>query len=124
MKGLDQDFKENKVEISIEKQQKKELRLIASQRKIKGHILFEYNAVTKELCKGEFKKTTYHLKSLSSSEHNFTENHRVIVRDNCVYFQALNLENAKKKLRRQGLPFIIPAKNSTKSPAYNNIENS
>jgi hypothetical protein len=100
---LTEDFNSDKIEIQEEQQQKKEIKLIGQQRKIKGLTLWEYNHKTKELKKAKYQKVDVNLKSLSTKDEDINFNHRVIVNENCLYFQALNESNAIKKLLKRGL---------------------
>jgi hypothetical protein len=90
MKELIQDFKETKVEITTEQEQKKEIKLIGQQRKIPGLILWEFNYKTKELQPAQFKKEDVVIKSLQPTPEALTKRSNVIVKENCYYFQALN----------------------------------
>lgn len=98
MKELLQEHKDTKVEIVVEKQQKKEIKLIGRQRKIQGLTLWEFNNKSKELKKAEFKKEDVMINSLRQSPEALTKISKVIVNENCIYFQALNIKNAKRKL--------------------------
>lgn len=94
------NYKEDKIEIQSEQQQKKEIKLIGNQRKIPGLTLFEYDTVSKTLSKAEYKKVDFHLKSLSIKPEEMQLNHKVIVKENCLYVQALNEKNALKKVKK------------------------
>lgn len=98
MKELIQDHKETKVEIVSEQQQKKEIKLIGQQRKVPGLTLWEYNEKTNELKPAQYKKEDVVLNSLAPTPEALTKINKVIVNENCIYFQALNLRNARKKL--------------------------
>lgn len=98
MKELIKDFQDNKIEIVEEEQQKKELTLLGQQRKIKGLILWEKNLKTGKIERAKYKKTNAFISGIGdgtvdSVTHTFT----VVVNENCIYAQALNLKNAKKK---------------------------
>lgn len=84
MKELTEEHKDNKIEIE--------------QRKVKGHILWEFNLKTKELKPASFRKTDVLVKSLIPAESSAQHNYKVVVNENCIYFQALNRKNALKKL--------------------------
>jgi hypothetical protein len=96
------DLKEDKIEIQEEQQQKKEIKLIGQQRKIKGLTLWEFNAKTKELQKAKYQKVDVSIKSLSSATGDVNFNHKVVTNENCLYFQALNEKVARKKLTKRG----------------------
>lgn len=104
MKELE-SFKSDEIGIHAEQQQKKEIKLIDRQRKIRGLILWEFNTLTKLLKAAEFKKQTFSLKVLSSKDHDHEINHKVVVKENHIYFQALNRKNAERKLRKSGYNF-------------------
>ena len=87
---------QDKVEIVAQQQQKKEVKLLGSQRKIPGLILWEYNLNTQTLSIATFIKQNLEYKG----ENNLPEiRNRVNIKEGCVYFQALNKKNAIKKLR-------------------------
>ena len=88
---LDQD-KNEKIEIVIQKEVKKELKLIGSQRKISGLTLWQFNENTKELTKARFKESSYVIGGGIKLS--------VITEENCIYFQALNRKNALKKINK------------------------
>ncbi len=89
---LEQDNTE-KMEIVIQKEVKKELKLIGSQRKISGLTLWQFNEKNKELTKATFKESSYVIGGGVKL--------RVITEENCIYFQALNRKNALKKIKKQ-----------------------
>lgn len=83
--------KKDKVEIVSQVQQKKQLKLIGSQRIITGLTLWQFNTQTKVLTKAKIKQTNFNL--------NGSKRHQVVIEDNCIYFQALNKKNALRKLK-------------------------
>lgn len=109
MKELTKAFQDSEVEIVAEKQQQKTVKLIDRQRKIRGHILWEYNQETGRLQHATFKKQDFKIESLNPSPSSLSISHKVDVRDKCIYFQALNRKNAVKKLRKIGITFIADA---------------
>lgn len=98
MKELTDEFRDNKVEIVAEKEQRKEIKLIGNQRKIRGLTLWEYNEKTNELKPATFKKEDVVLISLAKTPEALQKRSNVIVKEGCIYFQALNKNNARKKL--------------------------
>jgi hypothetical protein len=100
MKEVIQDFNETKVEITAEKEQRKEIKLIGQQRKIPGLILWEFNTKTNELQPAQYKKEDVEIKSLDPTPEALTKRNKVVVNEHCIYFQALNRKNAIKKLSR------------------------
>lgn len=112
MKELDpvsQDKKLDQVEIVVEQQQKKEIKLIGRQVKKPGLTLWEYNQKTKVLDKAKFKKDTLVLNTLDPQKVNGQEiSYKVIVNDNCYYEQALNYRNAVKQFKKLGFTQFLP----------------
>lgn len=91
----------DKIEINVEQQQKKEIKLIGNQRKINGLTLWEFNHKTKELQKAKYSKVDIELRSLSTRAEDLVNRHKVVVNENCLYFQALNEKNAIKKINKK-----------------------
>lgn len=80
--------------IEIKKQQEKELTLLASERKIKGLRVYEYNKATGEVVEAEYiQNDTFDI--LAGTET------KLFVRTNCIYVQAINKANAAKKAAKQ-----------------------
>jgi hypothetical protein len=96
-----QDLNQDKIEIQIEQQQKKEIKLLGSQRKIPGLTLWEYNLKSKELKEASFSKVDVELKSLSANPIDLVDRHKVVINEGCVYFQSLNRKNAEKKISKR-----------------------
>ena len=84
------------VEQVAKKQQ--EYHLIGKQRKVRGHILFEFNKKTKEI-----KQAAVTRKALYGYNGTAKFETRVDIHQDCFYVQALNKQNAEKKLRKIGL---------------------
>jgi hypothetical protein len=102
MKELFKDFKDNEIkyEVKAQQDQRKEIKLVASDRKIPGLTLWEYNQNTGKLQKAKFKTDeTLELKSLSVNPEQLRKSNKVIINENCIYFQALNERSARKKLK-------------------------
>lgn len=88
-------------EIKASQDQKKTIKMIGSQRKIKGHTLFEYNTKTGELTKAKYKvDDTIEINSLSSNPKESVKRRKVIINEHCIYFQALNMANAIRHLNK------------------------
>jgi hypothetical protein len=100
MKEITKEFEESEVEIVAEQQQRKEIKLIGRQRKIRGHILWEFNQKTKELKQASYKKQDFNITSLTPSPSAVSISNKVQINENCLYFQALNRANAIKKLEK------------------------
>ena len=92
--------REDAIELVYE--QRKELRFIGSQRVIRGLTMFEYDLTTGELNRLSLKKEFELNLDLTTSSVS-----RVDSRDMCLYIQALNEQNALRKvkqlLRRKGI---------------------
>lgn len=89
------DSDDLRTELVIKK--KHELHLIGSQRKIKGHTLYAFNTVTKEI-----KVAPVERKMFFGFNGNMTYKNELTVEKNCIYLQALNEKNARKRLIRMG----------------------
>lgn len=101
MKELE-EFRELPIEIVAEQQQKKEIKHIGQQRKVPGHILWEFNEKTREIKRAVYKKTNVTITGISMSPESITETHKVVVNENCAYAQAMNKKNARKHFKRMG----------------------
>lgn len=75
-------------------EQRKEYRFIGSQRRIPGLILFMYDLTTGELSQAPMKKEIE-----LTMDGRLNKNNKVESRDLCLYVQALNKENAMRKVR-------------------------
>lgn len=84
------------VEQVAKKQQ--EYHLIGKQRKVRGHILFEFNKKTKEI-----KQAAVTRRALWGYNGSVKFETRVDIHQDYFYVQALNKQNAEKKLRKIGL---------------------
>lgn len=94
-----------KIEIQVEQQQKKEHKFLGSHKLTPGHIMFEYDTTTGEINPAEYVKQTHtvRLTSLSKNPKNLEFHKRINTKKGCVYFQALNKNNAIKKLIKANL---------------------
>lgn len=104
MKELFKDFQDSQIksEVKAEQDQKKEIKLLSTIRKVPGLTLFEYNQRTGEVSKAKFKTDeTLVLKSLSTNPEQLQKSSKVIVNESCIYFQALNEKTARKKVNRK-----------------------
>ena len=97
------NLNENKIE--IQKQIQQEYKFIGTVSKNKGHLIFEYNKETKRL-----KLASIQLNKTVKIETEGTiapmSKYQIMVGKNCLYFQALNLKNAMKKVRKYGFEII------------------
>lgn len=76
---------------------KNEFHLIGSQRKIKGHTLYAFNTVTKEIKVAPVERMFFF-----GFNGNVTYKNKLTVEKDCIYLQALNEKNARKRLIRMG----------------------
>lgn len=79
----------------IKKQAPKEQRFLGSERRNKGHILFEFNLKTGDLNPAQISKEVS-----VDLEGNPCYKTKVFKHSDCVYVQALNEKNALKRLLR------------------------
>lgn len=86
-------------QIRTEQVQKKknEFHLIGQERRIKGHTLFCFNEVTKKIKVAPMKQ-----EALLGMDGSVIYKNNVTVEKDCVYVQALNEKNARKKLIKMG----------------------
>ena len=89
---------EEKTPIEQVAKKQQEYHLIGKQRKVPGHILFEFNKKTKEI-----KQAAVTRKALWGYNGSAKFETRVDIHQDCFYLQALNAKNAEKKLRKMGL---------------------
>lgn len=79
---------------------KNEYHLVGTQRRVKGHTLYAFNIVTKEI-----KVAPMERKMLWGFNGNVTYQNQVKIEKDCIYLQALNEKNAQKRLLRMGYSF-------------------
>ena len=86
-------------QIRTEQVQKKknEFHLVGEERRIKGHTLFCFNEVTKKTKVAPMKQEV-----LLGLDGSVIYKNNVTVEKGCVYVQALNEKNARKKLIKMG----------------------
>lgn len=75
-------------------EQRKEYRFIGSQKRIPGLILFQYDLTT-----GELRQATMKTEIELTTDGRLNKNNKVAACDLCLYVQALNKENAMRKVR-------------------------
>lgn len=95
MKESQLNLKED-IQIVGQKEIEKKTKFIGSMKKIPGHTLFEFNLETLMLGRAEVKQEAA---ITGNGGHKVTT--RVDQKENCIYIQALNLKNARRKLLRQ-----------------------
>ena len=100
MKELE-NIQKDTIKIHAESEKKKEIKFLGSQRKIKGLKLWEFNLDTKELKEAEYKKERMVLPGLKALPNKKAIRRQVEIKENGIYIQALNRENALRKLRNR-----------------------
>lgn len=79
-----------------ERQAPTEFHYVGSQKKVRGHILFSYNTKTKEIKPAEFKR------EVEIGMDGLPVYKTIAIQEkDCIYFQALNLKNAMKKINKK-----------------------
>lgn len=76
-------------------EQRKEFRLLGSQRRVPGLILFEYDLTT-----GDLRRASMKTEIALTIDGKLDKTREVMSRDLCLYVQALNEKNAMKKVRQ------------------------
>ena len=76
---------------------KNEFHLIGQERRVKGHTLFCFNEVTKKI-----KVAPMNQDIMLGLDGSVIYKNKVTVEKDCVYVQALNEKNARKKLIKMG----------------------
>lgn len=100
MKAFFEISNKEKTEIRQKQQQKKEYRLVSSVKHKRGLTLFSINTVTGEIKPAEYQvETTITLEQalLISKGHGNTTR-KVVIEKDCIYVEALNEKNLRKKL--------------------------
>lgn len=93
-------------------QQRKEYRLIGSEKRIRGLILFEYDLTTGELRRASMKKELQ-----LEADGTVGSRCRVDSQDLCLYIQAINQQNALRKVQK------LLRRNSIRESIFNNLKN-
>lgn len=83
-----------KEEKEIVKPIKKQVKFLGSIRKIKGLTLFEFNVKTKSLEAAKYEDEPY----IDLTGGKSKIRHNVKLNQDCIYFQALNINVAKRKI--------------------------
>lgn len=76
---------------------KKQKNYLASFKLQKGHTLFEINTKTGFIYYAEYQDKDV----IIGKDNTLSKRKSVIVKEDCIYIGALNVENVKKKLRKQ-----------------------
>ena len=74
-----------------------EYHFVGSTKKVKGHTLFTYNTISKVLKPADVQREVS-----IDIEGNPIYSTKTLQEKDCIYIQALNAENAKKKLIKMG----------------------
>lgn len=90
--------KEDDLRIEMIKRKQIEYTLVGNQKKVDGHILFEYDLTTGEIKQAEVVRCD----TLDFFTRKPLFNPKVNTRKGCIYRQALNKKNLIKKLRKEG----------------------
>lgn len=81
--------------LELVQQQRKEYRLIGSQRHIPGLILFEYDLTT-----GELRRASMKTEISITLDGKLDRTRQVNSRELCLYIQAINEQNAMRKVQQ------------------------
>lgn len=92
--------KKDKIEIQAEEQQKKEIKLLGSKRKIPGLKLWEINLKDYTYKVADFAKRDVELNFGLNSDGTKKLRERVIIKDNCVYIQKLREKSLLEFLKK------------------------
>jgi hypothetical protein len=76
-------------------EQRKEYRLVGSVKRVPGLILFEYDLTTGELSRADMKKELE-----LTIDGRLNKNHNVSSKSLCLYIQAINEQNAMRKVQQ------------------------
>lgn len=93
---LDKIFHFDKKERQEVTQKKKvEYKKIGCMKHRNGHTLFSFNVKT-----GEWKIADVQGKAIINFDKTVTKEKKILIEKDCIYIEALNLKNAKKRLMR------------------------
>lgn len=95
MKEVTQEHRGNEAEILITSEQQKHAVAVGQRMFHKGLTTFEYNTVTGYLCKATFIETNARINEQGKT----VIAHRIDVKKDCIYLQALNFKSAMRKLK-------------------------
>jgi hypothetical protein len=90
----------DKIEIVDQAEVKKGLELVKRFFPHKGHTMFEINLITGEVIKAEFiiEESISYNKAKENSKVPQVIAKKIVMKENCKYISALNIQNAMKKL--------------------------
>lgn len=95
--GKQDNFSED---LELIEKYKREFYLLGSYHKTSGLEMFYYNFNTKEVLKADYKKCKVGMWTETDKGVSIVplENDKLIIHSDCEYFEALNLENAKRRV--------------------------
>lgn len=93
----EQQKDDNDLRIEQVIKKKNEFHLIGSQRRIPGHTLYAFNTVTKEIKIAQIERKVFF-----GFNGNMIYKNEITVEKDCIYLQALNKKNARKRLIKMG----------------------
>lgn len=88
--------KETQAKIEAIAEHKKQSVILGSVIKVPGHTMFEYNSADGTLEPAQF--TEVMVETQFKKQHQQITRHKLVIKEGCVYVQALNRKNAVKKL--------------------------
>lgn len=88
------------------KPQKQGHRFLGTMIRRPGLTLFEYDSKTKTVRTAEVNTQQFYSYNAKRNKFSFSTTSRVQARDGCMYFQALNLKNAIRKVRKEGFEIL------------------
>lgn len=96
----------NPLHDKIDKQQEErkapaEYHYVGSEKKVKGHELFSYNTKTGEIKRADIKREVQ-----IGIDNKLIYSTKVTTEPDCIYVQALNIANARKRIARMGIIHI------------------
>ena len=110
MKELTTDLLGNKIEKHEERDQQQEIKsvFIGSMRKVKGLTLFEFNEETQHITIPEYEKQEIIItqQTIQTEGKEVMYRNKLIMKENCIYIQALNVKNMIRKVNKIGYEAI------------------
>lgn len=86
--------------------QKQKYRFLGTMIRRPGLTLFEYDSKTKTVQVAEVNTQQFYPYNAKRNKFSVSSTSRVQARDGCMYFQALNLKNAIRKVRKAGFEVL------------------
>lgn len=88
------------------KPQKQEHRFLGTMIRRPGLTLFEYDSKSKIVRAAEVNTQHFYSYNAKRNKFSISSTPRVQARNGCMYFQALNLKNAIRKVRKEGFEVL------------------